>query len=319
MSANRAVVERHAATTGMQKTRPVHICGMRTGPSAMIKTPSVVAAETAFAAVQTDTSVAAHTAPKRGERREAMKAIETDPIQADRSDHEIILEAKGIRKVFGRGSTAVEALKDITLSVPARSIVALKGRSGSGKTTLLNILCALDEPTEGKVFFRGREITGLSSKARNALRRKEIGLVFQSFGLIPFMSAYENVEFGLRIAGVPLKGNREAVERSLERVGMKERMKHRPTELSGGEQQRVAIARAIAHKPVLLIADEPTAELDSKMGLQVMRVFRDLVVNVGMTIVMTSHDPGIMELVDHVFELEDGKIVGHKINESPLL
>jgi putative ABC transport system ATP-binding protein len=190
-------------------------------------------------------------------------------------------------------------------------MVALKGRSGSGKTTLLNILGALDEPTEGRVLLRGREITGLSQSEKSRIRRTEIGLVFQSFGLIPLMSAYENVEFGLRVSGAPAKGNREAAERALERVGMKERMKHRPMELSGGEQQRVAIARAIAHQPSLLIADEPTAELDSEMGLQVMRLFRDLVSQSGMTIVMTTHDPEIMELADYVIALEDGRIVSH--------
>lgn len=232
---------------------------------------------------------------------------------------ETILKATGIKRVFGRGHTAVTALADIHLSIPAGSMVALKGRSGSGKTTLLNILSTLDEPTEGQVFLRGREITGFSGAQRSALRRKEIGLVFQSFGLIPLMSAYENVEFGLRIAGTPVKGNREAAERALERVGMRERMKHRPMELSGGEQQRVAIARAIAHEPALLIADEPTAELDSKMGLQVIRVFRDLVNRSGMTIVLTTHDPGIMELADYVIALEDGKIVSQTTPESPVV
>jgi putative ABC transport system ATP-binding protein len=232
---------------------------------------------------------------------------------------ETILKAAGIKRVFGRGNAAVTALADIHLNIPAGRMVALKGRSGSGKTTLLNILSVLDEPTEGQVFFRGREITGLSNRERSALRRKEIGLVFQSFGLIPLMSAYENVDFGLRIAGTPVKGNREAAERALERVGMRERMKHRPMELSGGEQQRVAIARAIAHEPVLLIADEPTAELDSKMGVQVIRVFRDLVKRSGMTIVLTTHDPDIMEFVDHVIELEDGQIVSQTTNDSPLV
>ncbi|QKS46467.1 ABC transporter ATP-binding protein [Paenibacillus cellulosilyticus] len=230
-----------------------------------------------------------------------------------------ILQAKGIKRVFGRGNAAVIALADIHFDIPAGSIVALKGRSGSGKTTLLNILSALDEPTDGQVFFQGREITSLSVSERNSLRRKEIGLVFQSFGLIPLMSAYENVEFGLRIAGAKVKGNREAAERALTLVGMKERMKHRPPELSGGEQQRVAIARAIAHEPVLLIADEPTAELDSRMGLQVMRVFRELVNRTGMTVVLTTHDPDIMELVDHVIALEDGRIVSFTTNESPLV
>lgn len=220
-----------------------------------------------------------------------------------------ILAATGVKRVFGRGHAAVTALDNIYLTIPAQKMVALKGRSGSGKTTLLNILGALDEPTEGRVTLRGREITGLSGAERSLIRRKEIGLVFQSFGLIPLLSAYENVEFGLRIAGTPVKSNREAAERALERVGMRDRMKHRPMELSGGEQQRVAIARAIAHEPALLIADEPTAELDSKMGLQVMRVFRDLVNRSGMTIVLTTHDPGIMELADYVIALEDGKIV----------
>ncbi|HUC93560.1 MAG TPA: ABC transporter ATP-binding protein [Paenibacillus sp.] len=222
------------------------------------------------------------------------------------NDRDIILRAAGIKRVFGKGTGAVTALKDINLEIRRGQIVALVGRSGSGKTTLLNILSALDEPTEGCVYFEGRDMTAWSEKQRSAHRRKQIGLVFQSFGLVPLMSAYENVEFGMRVAG--LKGNKETAERALERVGMRERMKHRPTELSGGEQQRVAIARAIAHEPVLLIADEPTAELDSKMGLQIIKVFRDLVRRLGMTVVMTTHDPGVMELVDQVISLEDGTI-----------
>ena len=223
-----------------------------------------------------------------------------------RRNHDIILRATGIKRVFGKGSGAVTALNGIDLEIGRGKIVALIGRSGSGKTTLLNLLSALDEPTEGRVFFDGKDITSWTEKRRSALRRKQIGLVFQSFGLVPLMSAYENVEFGMRVAG--LKGGREKAERALEWVGMKERMKHRPPELSGGEQQRVAIARAIAHEPQLLIADEPTAELDSRMGLQIIKVFRDLVKRLGMTVVMTTHDPGIMELVDQVIALEDGKI-----------
>ncbi len=227
-------------------------------------------------------------------------------ITAQQPDEGTILQAIGVSKVFGRGSSAVTALQGIDLSIERGKIVALIGRSGSGKTTLLNILSALDEPTEGRVLFEGMDMTTWSEKERAAHRRKQIGLVFQSFGLVPLMSAYENVEFGMRVAG--LKGNRAIAERALDWVGMKERMKHRPTELSGGEQQRVAIARAIAHEPVLLIADEPTAELDSKMGLQIIKVFRDLVKRTGMTVVLTTHDPGIMELVDHVIALEDGTI-----------
>ncbi len=220
-----------------------------------------------------------------------------------------ILKTVNINRVFGRGNASVTALRNIDLQIPKGAMVALKGRSGSGKTTLLNILGALDQPTEGKVWFQGQDITEWSEKQRSALRRSQIGLVFQLFGLVPLMSAYENVEFGQRIAGVPANLTREKAERALEWVGMKARMKHRPAELSGGEQQRVAIARAIAHEPVLLLADEPTAELDSKMGRQVINIFRQLTQRLGMTVVLTTHDPDIMALVDYVLALEDGQIV----------
>ncbi|WP_308639996.1 ABC transporter ATP-binding protein [Paenibacillus silvisoli] len=220
-----------------------------------------------------------------------------------------LLRADNVKRVFGRGDNSVTAVKNINLSIQKGSMIALKGRSGSGKTTLLNLLAALDQPTEGEVYFNGQIVSRLPEKQRSTWRRTNLGLVFQAFGLIPLMSAYENVEFGLRIAGSDPKLNKERAEQALEWVGMKSRMKHRPPELSGGEQQRVAIARAIAHRPVLLLADEPTAELDSRMGLQVIKVFRDLVENLGMTVVMTTHDPGIMEIVDHVIALEDGEIV----------
>jgi len=145
---------------------------------------------------------------------------------------------------------------------------------------------------------------------RDRLRRTEIGLIFQSFGLVPYMSAYENVEFAQRIAGVaPAARRRENALQALEFVGLKTRMHHRPQEMSGGEQQRTAIARAIAHRPKLLLADEPTAELDTKMGFQIIKVFRDLVEREGISIVMTTHDPAIMDVVDHVYALEDGEIV----------
>ncbi|XEC93240.1 ABC transporter ATP-binding protein [Paenibacillus tarimensis] len=234
--------------------------------------------------------------------------------QIESRAEEAIVSAEGVSRVFGRGSTAVTAVKDVTLHIRRGSMVALKGRSGSGKTTLINLLGALDTPTQGRIYFEGTDITDWSDKRRSGLRRSRIGLVFQSFGLMPLMSAYENVEFGLRISGAKPASNRESVERALEWVGMKARMQHRPPELSGGEQQRVAIARAIAHEPVLLLADEPTAELDSKMGLQVIKVFRDLVQRLGMTVVLTTHDPDIMEIVDHVIALEDGQIVESRSN-----
>lgn len=220
-----------------------------------------------------------------------------------------IIRASALKRTFGKGPGAVTVLKGVDLSIPPGRLIALKGRSGSGKTTLINLLSALDRPTEGQIMFDGMDLTALTGKERDHVRRKEMGLIFQSFALIPLMSAYENVEFILRVAGVSGSGRKEAAVRALEQVGLKSRMHHRPFELSGGEQQRTAIARAIAHQPKLLLADEPTAELDSRTGLQIMKVFRDLVETTGMTIVMTTHDPAIMEIVDQVYELEDGQIV----------
>ncbi|ALS28992.1 macrolide ABC transporter ATP-binding protein [Paenibacillus sp. 32O-W] len=220
-----------------------------------------------------------------------------------------MVKAERVTRVFGRGAGAVQALKGVDLEVPARSMVALRGRSGSGKTTLINLIGALDQPTDGNILFQGDVISSWDEKRRSALRRKRIGLVFQSFGLMPLMSAVENVEFGLRIAGVPASEVRARAREALEQVGMGGRMKHRPGELSGGEQQRVAIARAIAHRPVLLLADEPTAELDSKTGLQVIGLFRQLVQRLNMTVILTTHDPNVMEIMDRTFTLEDGRIV----------
>ena len=222
---------------------------------------------------------------------------------------EPIVRAVGVRRVFGRGPAAVHALKGANLSVMPGRLVALKGRSGSGKTTLINMLGALDRPTEGAVYFMGREISSLGEAERGEIRRKHMGLIFQSFALVPMMSAYENVEFALRIAGVPAAERRRRAEEALDYVGLKKRMNHRPHELSGGEQQRVAIARAIAHRPALVLADEPTAELDSRTGLQILKLFKDLVRLEGVTIVMTTHDPAIMEIVDQVYALEDGLVV----------
>lgn len=221
-----------------------------------------------------------------------------------------ILRASGIKKKYGTGNKSVTVLKDIHLSVDTGTFVALKGRSGSGKTTLLNLLGALDRPTDGTIAFAGEDITTLSDRARDELRKSRIGLIFQSYSLIPIMSAYENVDFALRIAGVASKERKVAVCTAMEQVGLSGRMHHRPFELSGGEQQRTAIARAIAHKPSLLLADEPTAELDSKTGYHIIRLFRELVVQHGVTIILTTHDPAIMKMVDRVYELEDGQIVG---------
>ena len=220
-----------------------------------------------------------------------------------------IISGSALKRTFGRGTGAVSVLKGVDLTIPKGRLIAFKGRSGSGKTTLINLLSGLDQPTEGRILFDGRDLTAMTGKERDKLRRTEMGLIFQSFALIPLMSAYENVEFILRVTGTHGNNRKEAAVSALEQVGLKARMHHRPFELSGGEQQRTAIARAIAHRPKLLLADEPTAELDSRTGLQIVKLFRDLVEGSGMTIIMTTHDPAIMEIVDHVYELEDGQIV----------
>ena len=222
---------------------------------------------------------------------------------------EYIITAKGIKKGFPiTGGDTFWALKGLDLEIPKGKLTIFKGRSGSGKTTLMNILSTLDSPTEGQILFREEDIAGLSEKQRSLFRRTTIGFVFQSVALIPMMTAYENVEFSLRLAKYP--GNRqERAEECLKMVGLSNRMHHLPQELSGGEQQRVAIARAIAHKPEVLFADEPTAELDTATGLQVIKIFKDLCASEGVTIVMTTHDTGLMELGDVVFQLEDGEFV----------
>ena len=188
-------------------------------------------------------------------------------------------------------------------------LTLLQGPSGSGKTTLINLLGALDTPTSGSVVFEGTRLETLPDVQRDDLRRLRMGFVFQSIGLIALMSALENVEFALRIAGCDPEGRRRRAEQCLAFVGLAQRMHHRPSELSGGEQQRVAIARAIAHRPAVIFADEPTAELDTAMGLQVLARFKALVAEEGVTVVMSSHDPAIVELADRVVLLEDGRVV----------
>lgn len=221
---------------------------------------------------------------------------------------ELIVETKGVERIYGSGSTAIRALKGVELRVEKGRLIVLKGRSGSGKTTLLNVLGGLDRPTSGEVFFQGKEIGHLPDKERTRLRRRRMGFIFQSFGLFPLMSAAENVEFGLRLSGVPADAWPQQISQELERVGLTKRAHHRPYEMSGGEQQRCAIARAVAHRPDLLLADEPTAELDSRMGIQISGLFRRLVDEEGMSIIMTTHDPSVMEVADDVYELEDGCI-----------
>jgi len=224
-------------------------------------------------------------------------------------DKNVILRVRDVSRVYRSGSEDFYALKTVTADIPAEQLIILRGRSGSGKTTLINIMGGLDRPTSGHVFFEDSDITQKSDSALDEYRRSKVGFIFQSIALMSTMSAYENVEFSLRIAGVPYKEQKERVTDSLSIVGLEHRMKHRVHELSGGEQQRVAIARAIAHKPDIILADEPTAELDTNTGLQVVRLFKKVIQEQGTTIVMATHDPNMVEIGDMVIDLEDGMIV----------
>nr|WP_051109085.1 ABC transporter ATP-binding protein [Paenibacillus ginsengihumi] len=215
----------------------------------------------------------------------------------------------GVERSFSVGGTQLHVLRGINMELYPEQLVMLKGRSGSGKTTLLNLIGGLDQPNRGEIVFKGHPFHRCSDDERTIIRRKEIGFIFQSFALMPLLSARENVELALRMAGVPRSQWKQRVEHCLELVGLAKRMDHRPFELSGGEQQRVAIAKAIAHKPSLILADEPTAELDSQMGAQVMSVFRDIIRTEHITICMTTHDPTIMEVADRVYEMVDGKFI----------
>lgn len=220
-----------------------------------------------------------------------------------------MLKTVDVSRCFTTAGNQFWTLRDINITAPAGKLTILKGRSGSGKTTLMNILGALDKPTNGQVYLGGEDIVKLDERRRGLIRRRSIGYVFQSVALIPMMSAYENVEYALRLAGMR-SGRRERASECLKMVGLGQRMNHMPQEMSGGEQQRVAIARAIAHKPKVIFADEPTAELDTNTGLQVVKIFKDLCAGEGITIVMTTHDTGLMEIGDMVYELQDGEIVG---------
>lgn len=233
----------------------------------------------------------------------------------DRENIKPVIQATGINRIFKSGNTEVHALKDVDINIYPGEITLFNGRSGSGKTTLMNILGAMDTPNSGEILFEGIDISKLPDSKKDMLRRNKLGFIFQSIALISLMSAFENIDFALRIAGYDKKARKDRVLECLHTVGLSKRANHRPAELSGGEQQRVAIARAISHKPLILFADEPTAELDLHLGLQIIKIFKSLVKESNMSIVITSHDPNMVELADHVYSLEDGMVIVEKFND----
>ena len=221
-----------------------------------------------------------------------------------------LVEASELVRDFPMGSGTVHALRAISLSIPRGQLVAVVGRSGSGKTTLLNLVGGLDRPTSGSVRLDGQELAHLPESALVQLRRRRVGFVFQAFGLLPILSAAENVEVPMRLLHTDPVERAARVRSLLELVGLGERAGHRPHELSGGEQQRVALARALANHPELLVADEPTGHLDSQTGRTIMRLIQSLVRNEGVTAIVATHDPVLMDLADRIIELSDGRITG---------
>lgn len=218
-----------------------------------------------------------------------------------------VMSARNIKKSFHVGGQDILVLKGLDIDIPEKKLTILKGRSGSGKTTLMNVLSTLEKETEGDVWFEDHIYTRMSESDKELMRRTKFGFVFQSVALIPIMNAYENVDFALRLAERE-ENKDQRIKQVLSLVNMQERMLHMPGQMSGGEQQRIAIARAVAHRPRIVFADEPTGALDTENGIAVMQLFRYLIEKEGVTIVMTTHDPNLMEMGDLVYEMEDGEL-----------
>ncbi len=219
-----------------------------------------------------------------------------------------LLSARALTREFTVGGQKVAAVHGINIDIFPGEFVALLGRSGSGKTTLLNLLGGLDRPSSGAVYLEGKDLSAFTEQEMASLRRNKLGFIFQSFGLLPLLSAQENIDLPLRIAGVS-RGERDRMTKeALETVGLSRRAKHRPYELSGGEQQRVAIARAIAHHPPLILADEPTAELDSVTAKTIFTLLATVIANEGITVLVATHDRMVLDVAHRVIALEDGTL-----------
>jgi putative ABC transport system ATP-binding protein len=220
-----------------------------------------------------------------------------------------LLSASNLGRTYTTGPSEVEAVKHLNLEVGRGSFVVVRGRSGSGKTTLLNMLGGLDRPTTGTVRVDGEDVSAMDEGTLSATRKKKIGFIFQAFGLIPILTARENVEIPLRLVKTPTVTRRARSQELLDLVGLSDRAGHRPHELSGGEQQRVAIARALANQPLILLADEPTGQLDSRTGRTIIDLISALVHSENLAAVVATHDPAPLAIADRVIEISDGMVV----------
>ena len=233
-----------------------------------------------------------------------------------------IIQAIGASRDYQLAGETIHAVRNVDLEVRLGEFITLVGRSGSGKTTLLNLLAGLDHPTSGRVLFEGEDLSDYNEKQFIQLRRHRIGVVFQSFALLPLLSAYENVELPMRIAGVGASERSKRTNEVLEIVGLSRRARHRPYELSGGEQQRISIARAVAMRPNVILADEPTGELDSVNAAQIFGLFQSMVLEKEMSIVATTHDRTLLDMADKIYTVHNGEIglteVGKRVDaEAP--
>ena len=228
-----------------------------------------------------------------------------------------LIEATNISKSYLVGSQTVNVIQSVTVQIDPGEFVAIVGRSGSGKTTLLNLLAGLDQPNSGKVLVRGVDIAGMSDNQLTDIRRSVIGFIFQSFGLLPLLSAFENVELPLRISGINMADRQIKTRNALEMVGLWSRANHRPYELSGGEQQRVSIARAVVNEPPLILADEPTGELDSNNAKDIFGLFKEMVSGQGISIMCATHDSTLLSMADDVKELKNGSLFTDSSDKSP--
>jgi putative ABC transport system ATP-binding protein len=219
-----------------------------------------------------------------------------------------MIRMTGIRKAYSTGRVEVEALRGVDLEIATNEYVAVVGPSGSGKSTLMNIIGCLDTPTSGEYVLSGEKVAGLDRNRLAEIRNKHVGFVFQNFNLLPYATALENVELPLLFAGIPTDERRARAEEMLRRVDLADRMEHKPTELSGGQMQRVAIARALVNKPAIVLADEPTGNLDSASGKAIVTLFAELHA-AGQTIVMITHDQAVARLASRVIQIRDGLVV----------
>jgi putative ABC transport system ATP-binding protein len=237
----------------------------------------------------------------------SVPAVDTKAAERETAVPSAVVAARALSRRYGEGETAVHALRDVSLDVDRKKLTAVMGPSGSGKSTLMHLLAGLDRPTAGEVFIDGNNVTTLNDTELTKLRRQHIGFVFQFFNLLPMLTAEENVTLPLSIAGE--KPEKDWLEQLLNDVGLSDRRDHRPSELSGGQQQRVAIARALVSRPTVLFADEPTGNLDSKTGGEILELMRDSVQSYGQTTVMVTHDAHAATIADRILFLADGQIV----------